>query len=148
MENQILDENILESQVLGEEQYQIAPIGKRFGNYLIDMIVLWIIGAIIQYIIIGPMNVNVKDIGTNLGLFMIQILVMVLYFTVFESYNGKTIGKMITGTRVLNIDFTKPSAETILKRSLCRIIPFEPFSYLGSTNGWHDSIMETTVVFD
>jgi uncharacterized RDD family membrane protein YckC len=44
-------------------------------------------------------------------------------------------------------DGSKPDFGTTLKRTLCRIIPFEQFSFLGSqSRGWHDSICGTYVV--
>lgn len=39
----------------------------------------------------------------------------------------------------------KPSFSVIFKRTLCRLIPFDGFSFLGS-RGWHDSISDTYVV--
>ena len=41
----------------------------------------------------------------------------------------------------------KPKVDVILLRSLARIIPFEPFSFLGnSPRGWHDTLTKTYVV--
>jgi hypothetical protein len=41
----------------------------------------------------------------------------------------------------------RPPFGTMVLRSLCRLIPFEPFSFLGSdARGWHDSITKTRVV--
>ncbi len=39
--------------------------------------------------------------------------------------------------------------KTAFIRSLCRLISFEQFSYLGGgLNGWHDSLSNTQVVQD
>ena len=44
-------------------------------------------------------------------------------------------------------DGTKPDSGQILKRTLCRLIPFNVLSFLGSPcNGWHDTISDTYVV--
>ncbi|MBC8643239.1 RDD family protein [Flavobacterium lindanitolerans] len=60
---------------------------------------------------------------------------------------SRTIGKFITKTVVVNINGEKPDTQEILVRSLCRLIPFETFSFLGAPNkGWHDSISKTYVV--
>jgi len=71
-----------------------------------------------------------------------------MYYTILEATTGKTIGKMITGTKVTNDDFSKPSLGSAFKRSLCRLIPFEPLSFFGSSSpsGWHDTITDTWVV--
>ena len=44
-------------------------------------------------------------------------------------------------------DGSKPIFQDIFLRSLCRFIPFEVFSFLGSEGrGWHDSMSNTYVV--
>lgn len=45
---------------------------------------------------------------------------------------GKTIGKYITKTIVVMEDGSKPKASDIVLRSLCRLIPFDAFSFLGT----------------
>ena len=61
--------------------------------------------------------------------------------------NGQSIGKMITGTIVVTEDGQKPSFGQILGRSFARIVPFEPFSFLGNdASGWHDKWSETKVI--
>ena len=81
-------------------------------------------------------------------IYLISFSVQIVYYTLLEASTGKSIGKMITKTKVTNGDFSKPSLGTIFKRSLCRIIPFEPFSFFGSSSpaGWHDTITDTWVI--
>jgi uncharacterized RDD family membrane protein YckC len=43
-------------------------------------------------------------------------------------------------------DGSKPNVYTIIKRTLCRFIPFEIFTFLGSKRGWHDVFSNTYVV--
>lgn len=45
-------------------------------------------------------------------------------------------------------DGTKPDFKAVALRTLCRFIPFEAFTYLGSSNpmGWHDKLSSTRVV--
>jgi uncharacterized RDD family membrane protein YckC len=47
------------------------------------------------------------------------------------AFKGRTIGKLITGTKAVNEDGTEMSPKTIVIRSLIRMIPFELFSALG-----------------
>ncbi|OIQ19411.1 MAG: hypothetical protein BM549_10735 [Lacinutrix sp. MedPE-SW] len=80
----------------------------------------------------------------NLNYFMIALYY--LYYLIFEYTTGQTIGKIITKTKVVNIDNDlKPSFSTILLRTLCRLIPFEIISYLFSVNGLHDRLSKTTL---
>jgi uncharacterized RDD family membrane protein YckC len=70
-----------------------------------------------------------------------------IFYFILESTSQRTIGKLITQTKVVLENGEKPSLETIIIRSLCRIIPFEPFSFFGNIpRGWHDTISKTYVV--
>lgn len=80
------------------------------------------------------------EVGIGLG-------VLVGYYTVMEGVFGVTIGKLITRTKVVTEDGSKPGFGMALGRSLCRMIPFEAFSFLGrESRGWHDSITKSYVV--
>jgi len=67
-------------------------------------------------------------------------LVCMEYFT-----KGRTIGKYITGTKVMSLDGNKPTFQDYLIRNIIRFVPFEPFSFFGN-NGWHDSWSNTRVI--
>ncbi len=74
-------------------------------------------------------------------------IIILLYFSTFEVLFQKTLGKFISKTIVVLEDGSKPSFQDILLRSLCRLIPFEAFSFLGAEGkGWHDSMSNTYVV--
>ncbi len=62
------------------------------------------------------------------------------YFT-----KGKTIGKYITGSRVVSTDGTDPSFNQYLIRNIARLVPFEPFSFF-TEDGWHDRWSDTRVI--
>ena len=131
----------------------IAGKGKRFGNYIID--------SLIRYAILLGLGV-LAGLLYNLGydtlyLWVIEIssfeevlygyLFLFVYYIVFESFSQRTLGKYITGTMVVMEDGTKPIFKVILLRSLCRMIPFDPFSFLSDKpRGWHDSLVNTYVV--
>lgn len=61
-----------------------------------------------------------------------------------EGLYGASIGKLATGTRVVNAQGGRPA----LRQIVARWIPFEPFSVLFSNDrrGWHDSLAKTWVV--
>ena len=65
---------------------------------------------------------------------------MILYYMITEGLSGRSLGKLITKTKVINMENEKPSFINILGRTMCRFIPFEAFSFLGDGKGWHDSI--------
>jgi uncharacterized RDD family membrane protein YckC len=74
---------------------------------------------------------------------------LMFYYGVPEHLWGKSFGKLITRTFVMSTDGGRPSGAQIFRRTLCRFIPFEPFSILFGGEypvGWHDSLSGTRVV--
>ena len=64
-----------------------------------------------------------------------------------EAVFQRTIGKLVTGTRVVTTDGNVPGFGKVLGRSLARVIPFEVLSFLGAIPiGWHDKLSGTRVV--
>lgn len=125
-----------------------ASLGQRFLNFIIDRIASMAIvacaGAVIG--IVGGSEAAKKTEEDSLVLF-ITFSLLILYYVILETCFGRTIGKWITGTKVVDESGNTPSLGKILGRTFCRVIPFEPFSFLGSTQrGWHDSIPKTWVV--
>jgi uncharacterized RDD family membrane protein YckC len=131
-----------------------ASKGKRFANFIIDYIGQLIIGgaigiamAIISEITGDYEYVAWIDTMGTLGEYALGIVILIVYYMVFETITGRTLGKYITNTKVLTEDGQKPEADKILYRTLSRMIPFEAFSFLGDEGrGWHDSIAKTVVV--
>tara|TARA_B110000503_G_C6970207_1_gene338860 strand:- start:431 stop:712 length:282 start_codon:yes stop_codon:yes gene_type:complete len=78
------------------------------------------------------------------GLKYLMILLYYVYYFTFELTTGKTFGKMITKTRVVNTDNDrKPNFTRILIRTISRLIPIDIISYAFSSNGIHDIISKT-----
>lgn len=129
----------------------LASNGKRFLNYLIDIFLVFIgiflfgftAGILISLGVEDVRNwiANLGDIGWNI----IGVIILIAYYTLTEGLFGRTVGKFITGTVVVDENGQKISFGSAFKRSLCRCIPFDNFSFLGS-RGWHDSITDTYVV--
>lgn len=131
-----------------------ASHGTRLANYLIDYVcqLVLLLAFMIAFTVVALIFGN-DDILTRIenmnkieeyGLAIVMILV---YYNVFEIFFSRTIGKFITKTIVVNINGEKPDSQEILVRSLCRLIPFDGFSFLGpSARGWHDTISKTYVV--
>ena len=141
--------------LFADAEYQVvqASSGKRFANYLIDLIGFYML-AFMTGIVIGlvsPETINAIDeesveltILENLA----SLLIFVLYMSGMETiFKGKTLGKLLTGTRAVNEDGSNITAKTALLRGLSRVVPFEPFSALGNTAyPWHDKWTKTYVI--
>ena len=59
---------------------------------------------------------------------------------------GKTVGKYITRTKVVNAKGELPSVISIFLRTILRLIPLDLMSYLFNSVGWHDKFSSTYLV--
>jgi len=78
--------------------------------------------------------------------FLISFIVIISYYTVLEgATKGRTLGKFVTGTVAVKQDGSAITWKDAFLRSLCRLVPFEPFSALGRMP-WHDKWTKTIVI--
>ncbi len=133
-----------ENDLLNEFETILTPAskGKRFVNGLIDYILIgFVLGILIQIF----NGLSIALYGNFLVRYLIQSIFIVVFCSLEEiALKGKTIGKLITGTRAVNEDGTPMTAQTVLIRSLCRVVPFDGLSFIG--NGWHDRWSHTIVI--
>lgn len=132
---------------------EVASRLKRFLNSVVDGIVARVIQAMVGValaIVLGVMDSEelLDDPWFNVMLILANVTIFLGYFLFMEALFQRTVGKMVTGTLVVTNDGRKPSFGQCLGRTFARLIPFEAFSFLGSTNpvGWHDSLAKTKVV--
>lgn len=130
-----------------DQPFEIEPVGKgkRFATYLIDYVGIYALVFILAFfvtIIFGQERM-LAILGEHE--ILLTVLLFFFYYAVFEGLWARTPAKFILGTVVVTEDGSKPSFRAILIRSLCRFIPFEPFSFFGE-RGWHDAISKTYVV--
>ena len=130
----------------------MATLMQRFCNYLVDFVVqyllLMIVFSVVAFLAVMFGNTAVFDWMADISLFeqyAIGIVTACLYYGFTETYLSRTIGKYVTGTVVVHADGSKPDSGTIAIRTLCRFIPFEPFSFFWG-RGWHDGLSRTYVV--
>ncbi|MBS3916025.1 MAG: RDD family protein [Bacteroidetes bacterium] len=143
------DFSILETNPTQRMDYEshLAGNGLRIANSIIDSVAFYTIIVII-FAIIGLTDPDsLQNIDTDS--FMINvyaILGFVFYYFIQELIFKKTFGKMITGTKVISIKGEPLTVGQILGRTFARLIPFEAFSFLGGSPGWHDTMSKTRVV--
>ena len=126
----------------GEANLVDAPLGRRFLNLIIDILVRFVLSFLVA--LSGAYGVGPPSFGQSL---LMGIVTVFFYYFVLEVLFGWTVGKLITGTRVVRSDGGKPSALQVLGRTAARFVPFEPFSILGDNpTAWHDRWSGTRVV--
>ena len=133
----------------------VATQNRRFCNFFIDSIIVRVMSfaagmaLAMSYLSGGRQMTAADEAQINLLSLPLGLLIVFGYFALSELVlRGATIGKLITGTRVVRADGSPPSFGQIVGRSLTRLIPFEPLSFLfgDKTTGWHDSLSGTRVV--
>lgn len=126
-------------------EYVIASKWRRFFTWVIDYVcylsMAFVFGVMI-YLVFGERGTKAMQSIPDL---LLGVLLLTPYYLFFEGIWGRTPGKLLCGTRIIDENNRKPNFGTIFKRTLCRFIPFEPLSCLGETP-WHDKISDTRVV--
>ena len=145
------------------QQVSPAPLYVRFGENLWDSIALQILQLWISALyLIGELTNSFLPVpqfqyfSLFFYLFCLTcyIAVFFFYYYICEYKWGKTLGKKICRTIVVNEDGTKPTRNAIAIRTLCRLIPFDSISFLFSdvdengnmTRMWHDILSHTRVI--
>jgi uncharacterized RDD family membrane protein YckC len=126
-----------------------ASVGQRLANCIIDYIVVQTL-IYLAAVAIDESNYLAK-IDKSLHFYVILGLVFLpfVYFWVCEYFlAGRTLGKLISGSRVVSNDGTNASAGNIVVRTLARLMPFEAFSIFINDDRimWHDRWSHTLVV--
>jgi uncharacterized RDD family membrane protein YckC len=128
---------------------QQASTGKRFANYLVDMVIYYIFVFIIAMILATQGREGMLNLTHNT---IIDTLIALIYYGTFMGiyegiFKGKTLGKLITRTRAVNEDGSQISFKTAFLRGLSRAVPFEVFTALGAPSyPWHDRWTRTYVI--
>jgi uncharacterized RDD family membrane protein YckC len=129
-----------------------ATTGKRFANYIIDLVFFYLLIVIFGIIIAIANPTAFENLASSSGFNLLdRVYSLLLYgsymFLVEALFKGKSLGKLITGTRAVNLDGSRISTTTALGRGFSRAVPFNEFSALGSpANPWHDRWNKTIVM--
>lgn len=129
------------------KEYQFSPAnaGLRFANRFIDSLV--ILYFLYFQVIQGRLLTSQPFSSDYLSLIVIEFSLLIVYYLLLEGIFNTTAGKCATNTIIVNENGERPGFGQILGRTFARLIPFDAFSFLGSTpRGWHDSLSGTYVV--
>ena len=144
----IIDSNVRVEKILKPESIEdgrlLASSSDRFLAHLIDLLCVFPIFLTYTFLMEYLFG-EIKE-----GEFFRQPIWFCFYvplmFAVENSF-AKTPGKIARKTILVNYDGSRPNTTAIFVRSLCRMIPFDSISFLGSYRGWHDTISKTYVVY-
>lgn len=122
----------------------LTPKWKRFVHFVIDfymiyLILFWKLPGSRLEALLAP--VDKSWVNIVLPYFAVLVLYLLLEYS-----TGRTLGKFITGSKVISTLDEKLSFGQVALRTICRLLPFEPFSFLFAGSGWHDNWSNTAVV--
>jgi uncharacterized RDD family membrane protein YckC len=139
-----------------EISYVQASHGKRFVNFLVDFLgffVLLIFMSVVAAIIFpealqGFDEESGSPASDDLLWNIIFIMLYIGWYMLIEfATGGRSLGKFLTGTKVVTLDGSPLTLSILFKRSAIRLIPFEVFSYFGNPCfPWHDRWSNTMVI--
>jgi uncharacterized RDD family membrane protein YckC len=131
----------------------LASKGQRLLNFIIDLFIIYVIEISIGTTIILIGDLTKSDTASNwvsslsaVESFFFGLVILFFYYLITEMYFSRTFGKYFTKTIVVKHEGSRPNMKSIIVRTLSRLIPFEPFSFLTAERGWHDTLSVTYVV--
>lgn len=134
-----------------EPTFEYASAGQRFVNYLIDLIIFYVLMFIVG-IFIGVAAVagltSIESVAVTILTYIFAIAFFLLYYTLLEGSKGKTLGKLVSKTKVVTEDGSPMTYSKAFLRSLSRLVPFEPLSVFFGLKMWHDQWTNTMVIKD
>jgi uncharacterized RDD family membrane protein YckC len=133
-----------------DSRLDLARQGVRAINMIVDMIsffILWLLFSL-GLMLLGFNQTYVDEKGEQIPLIPMIIIVPTFwgYYILSEFLFQRTLGKLLTKTKVVAKTGAKPTFGQILGRTLSRSIPFEYLSFLVSVNGIHDRLSGTRVI--
>ncbi|MEE1946609.1 RDD family protein [Pedobacter sp. KR3-3] len=130
-------------------EYSRASSGKRLANYLIDVVAFYIILIFVAIVLelLFPNSVSGLETNPIVDRLITLFFYGLVMFLIEMCFQGKSLGKLITGTRAMTLSGETLSFEKALIRNFVRAVPFNALSALGTPcSPWHDNWSDTIVV--
>src|SRR5947209_13009189 len=106
-------------------------VGRRIGAGLIDGLVLFAVWFVVGLVSGGGHSAHGHaSVHTGTAVTLAAAGISLLYFFVAEALTGQTIGKKMTGLRVMRRDGSRAGAGPVFVRTILRVIDGLPFLYL------------------
>jgi uncharacterized RDD family membrane protein YckC len=107
-----------------------------------------LINYVIDSIAVGILQLSLVSLIYDLDYFLLTILPFFLYYFIMEVTLNRTLGKLVTKTKVVSVKGKRPNPLHIFVRTFMRTTnPIDIFSYLmGKEQGTHDVLSRTRLV--
>lgn len=136
------------------QKYILASKQVRFLNFILDWFFIYLFGLIV-YNVADFVKFHGKfdyysdwiDSFDMSQRFLFNTVLCFFYYVLTERFLSRTFGKFFTKTIVVLEDGSRPTFIAILTRTVIRLFPFEPLTFLrGRELGLHDEYSKTFVV--
>jgi uncharacterized RDD family membrane protein YckC len=101
-----------------------VSVGRRFLAFVVDLILSTVWSAPFTEVVRTPGHVEYRLVG---GRFVAVTLIWFVYYVAMETAVGGTVGKLVTGIRVVGRDGSKPDLAASLKRTVLRAVDGFPY---------------------
>ncbi len=127
--------------------YLLASKQTRALNWIIDSVIKLIVFRLVLTSLNSAVISHRIDSLDRSERYLFWCIISFIYYGVTEVFLSRSPAKYLTKTIVVMEDGSKPTIMAILTRTLVRILPFEPLSFLrGRALGLHDENSKTFVV--
>jgi uncharacterized RDD family membrane protein YckC len=131
--------------------YRLAKRDQRAAGLIIDLLVSYPLMMLLLVLtdLFGLLTLLDINLGVRGLVRLFSWLVFLFgYYLVCETAWQRTIGKLVTGTRVIDVAGGRPGALQVIGRTVIRYIPLEFITYLDRPQpaGWHDRWSSTRVI--
>jgi uncharacterized RDD family membrane protein YckC len=130
-----------------------AGFWMRFWAYLLDLIVVGSIERLLINPLFRLLDLSLSEFNVFAPISIASAVIFYLYFVLMTKYFNQTLGKMVFGLKVVNLNSDKLTWGTILFRewigrfiSATVIIGYIIVAFLPKKQGLHDIFTDTTVI--
>ncbi|MCA1032348.1 RDD family protein [Bacillus timonensis] len=138
-----------------ERSLFFAGFWMRFWAYLLDLIVIGSINRILIYPLFRGLNLPIVDHHMFSFITISTTITFYLYFILMTKYFSQTLGKMVFGLRVIDLNDKPLTWSTIIFRefigrfiSKFTVVGYIIVGFLPKKQGLHDIFSDTTVVHE
>jgi len=131
----------------GSEPTGLATGSQRLMNFCADLILFRLLLITIITYNLGFFRSLSSSIGP-IAIPLFGIGLLFCYYFVFETVIQRTPAKLLTGTKVVDMDGARPGLGKVALRTVIRFVPFEPFSAFTNKGLWHDTWAGTRVMME
>ena len=140
------------------DSVEVARTWKRLVNFAIDIVACYVAAWLLTPVGVA-LSIAIASVPDSLpfpvALLLVPVALLVpvvwsmsiffCYYFIMEALFQRTLGKLVSRTKVVMMDGHSPSPRVLAKRTLIRLIPFE-FLSIGFGSLWHDWWSGTRVV--